>query len=187
MTSWVELGNLALSKLGHIDYITSLADSSKAAILINKNYQQVRDYVLRAHSWNFAQKRVVLTYDATAPAWGDGNYFTLPNDWLRTLQVGDANQYFEYKSENGKIFFDDTSCNLLYIYRVEDPSVFDSHFREAYTSRLAYNISMGLTVDPSIQKSLLAMYNADMREARSIDGAERGIQTVVADQFLTYR
>lgn len=187
MTSWVELGNLALSKLGHIEYITSLTDESKAAILINKNYLQVRDFLLRAHKWNFAVKRVQLAPDVTEPAWGDGNYFTLPTDWIRTIGVGDLEEYNPFTQEDGKILFDSTVCNLIYICRVEDPNKFDSHFVETYTTRLAYNISMGLAVDKNLRNDLLQMYQADIRKAAAVDGFERGVQTMVANDFLNHR
>lgn len=186
MASWVELANIALSKIGHIDFITSLTDDRKAALLINKNYQQVRDYVLRAHNWNFATKRVLLTAEVDTPAWGEGNYFRHPSDWIRTIQVGEYGYRYEWDSENGLIRWDGTTLQLRYIYRVEDPNKFDSHFIEAYTSRLAYNISMGLAVDANLRKELLALYDKDLRKAMSVDGVERGMQTLESNDFLNF-
>lgn len=170
-----------------MDFISSLTDDRKAALLINKNYLQTRDYVLRAHNWNFATKRVVLAPDVVDPAWGGMNYFTLPGDWIRTIQVGDYGYRYEWDSEDGKIRWDGTELNLRYICRVEDPNKFDSHFAEAYTSRLAYNVSMGLAVDAQLRKELLALYDKDLRKAMSVDGVERGIQTFEANDFINYR
>ncbi len=187
MSSWVELANIALAKIGHMDFISSLTDDRKAALLINKNYLQTRDYVLRAHNWNFATKRAILSADVTPPEWGHGNYFTHPSDWIRTVQVGEYGYRYEWDSENGKIRFDGTELNLRYIYRVEDPNKFDAHFAECYTSRLAYNISMGLAVDANLRNSLLAMYDKDLRKAMSVDGLERGVHTMESNDFINYR
>lgn len=170
-----------------MEFITSLTDDRKAALLINKNYLQVRDYVLRAHNWNFATKRVVLTADVTLPAWGAGNYFTHPSDWIRSIQVGEYGDRYEWDSENNKIRWDGTELQLRYIYRVDDPNKFDAHFVEAYTSRLAYNVSMGLAVDAQLRKELLALYDKDLRKAMSVDGVERGVMTFEANEFINYR
>lgn len=59
-TSDVEICNSALAKLG-AESITSLSDTTRRAVLCNRQYDKIRKKMLRMHPWNFAIKRVWLS------------------------------------------------------------------------------------------------------------------------------
>ena len=79
MPSVVDICNEALDLLGAAT-ITALTQNSKEARLCNRNYELVRDSVLRAHPWNTAVTRKNLPQDATAPDFGFTYQYTLPTD-----------------------------------------------------------------------------------------------------------
>src|SRR4030095_659172 len=56
-------------------------------------FETVRDRVLAAHFWNFATVRAVLTASGTPPAWGSGNVFPLPDDYLAMQRVETGVRY----------------------------------------------------------------------------------------------
>lgn len=186
MTSYVDIANQTLSRLGHFDFITSLLDASDAAILINKNYEQVRDMVLRSHSWNFAKKRVVLAPSVTVPAFGYGSYFEVPGDWLRTIKDPDYG-YDQFTMEGRFIRYDSASLDLFYIARITDPNQFDAMFIETYICALAKAICMALTGDKEKYKIMATEYKDALRNARSYNGSEVGVQEVLANTFLWSR
>lgn len=55
-----DIANSALSKLGG-ELITSLSDTSRRAVLANRQFAKIRAKLLRSHPWNFAIKRQFLT------------------------------------------------------------------------------------------------------------------------------
>ena len=104
-TSFVSIVNLSLSKLGEYEFITNLStDATKKAKIFNSNYEQLRDYLLRLHVWNFAKKRVILAPSTTSPVYGGGSYFNKPGDWLGTVSVDD-DPYAEYADENNQFLY----------------------------------------------------------------------------------
>jgi hypothetical protein len=73
----VTCANGALSKIG-VARITTLADTSKQAIIINSIYSDQLDYVISQHPWTFATKTILLTpmavLWATGTSYQKGNY-----------------------------------------------------------------------------------------------------------------
>ena len=92
MASVVDICNEAMDLLGAAT-ITSLTENSKEARLCNRNFEKIRDTVLRAHNWNIAITRKQLAKDSDAPAFGFTNQFTLPTDpyCLRVISLHTAN------------------------------------------------------------------------------------------------
>ncbi len=189
MASYVEIGNFALSKIGHDEFITSLGEDSKAARHINVNYEQVRDEVLRDHTWNFATKRVVLAPTTDVIAWGDGNYFTVPSDCVRV--VGTVNPYYVYSVEligtAKAIVYDGTVFYLKYVSRIEDSGLFDTLFVNAYSTKLAQRICIAMGRDKGLYDRLGEMYKADLAQARHVDSTESGFEEVTNDDFIAHR
>ncbi|MEK9796979.1 MAG: hypothetical protein VW713_09580, partial [Alphaproteobacteria bacterium] len=89
--SAVSICSNALLLLGDAP-ISSFDEDNDRTRLVANLYSAKRDRVLRAHPWNCATKREVLSPDATAPAFDWANRFLLPGDWLRTLSVGLAGE-----------------------------------------------------------------------------------------------
>src|SRR3546814_8035552 len=85
------------------------------------------DLVIRSHPWNCATKRVVLSPDAAAPAFGYANRFQMPGDWLRTLAVTlDRYARPDYKREGNFYLCDADALQLRYIWNNENPGTYDA-------------------------------------------------------------
>jgi hypothetical protein len=180
MSSVVAICNRALDMLG-ADPVTSLDDDTKAARLCARNYEPVRDAVLRAYPWNVAVRRASLAALADAPAWGYGRQFQLPEGpdpepCLRLLTIDGESEFgLRYKVEGRRILTDAAApLRILYIARVSDPAALDPMLADAIATRLAADLSYSLTASAALGQTLMSIYQAKLAEARMTD-AEEGI------------
>jgi len=179
--SVVELVNISLGMIG-VDFITSIEDNRKAAIVAKKMYPEVRDAVLRGFTWNCATKRVFLAPTSTAPTFDEYSYkFALPADCLRVVSLYNDEEYI---LEGRRILANSDSIGLEYIYRLEDPSQFDSLLTQAIQARLASVLAIPLTDDKNHQASMWEMYKDFLREAKGIDSREKSTEEMSADVWI---
>jgi hypothetical protein len=197
MPSVVDICNEALDLLGAATII-SLTDNSKEARLCNRNFEPVRDAVLRAHPWNVAVTRKELAKDAASPAFGFTNQFTLPTDpyCLRVLSFWDSNVNNElaaydsnvmYKIEGRKILSNEGTCNIVYIGRVTNTEEYDSLLSATIAHRLAAKLAYNITGSGTIAQTMQALYEQRLREAKSIDAMEGYPEQPVADTYTNIR
>ncbi|MEK9918073.1 MAG: hypothetical protein VW496_01655 [Pelagibacteraceae bacterium] len=197
MPSVVDICNESLDLLGAAT-ITSLTQNSKEARLCNRNYELVRDAVLRAHPWNIAVTRANLAQDSTAPSFGFTYQYTLPTDpyCLRVLSFWDSNVDNElaaydsnvmYKIEGRKILSNEGTCNIIYIGRVEDSEQFDSLLTSTIAHRLAAETAYAITGSSTVAQSMQALYEQRLREAKSIDAMEGYPEQPLADTYTNIR
>lgn len=156
MASQVEIANRALTKLGAARII-SLDDDVKQARSVKSMFDIVRDAEMRAHIWSFTVKRKSLAALSSTPDWGFDYEYQVPPDYLRILQVNDIypgpslDDYrnaatAEYSIENKKILANFAApLKIRYIARIEDTSLWDATFIEAFASRLAMEMCEDLT------------------------------------------
>lgn len=185
MSSVVDVCNKALDKVGH-GSITSLNDGSTAANLCLRNWETIRDEVLRVHPWNFAVKRTSLAPSTTAPDWGFTNAFPIPADSLRILEIKDSDA-FNYQFENKNILSDESVLYIRYIYQVTDPNLYDSIFINVVANRLAVELCEPLTQSNTKKQSLLQDYELSLTRARNIDGQENPPASYVEDEWIKAR
>ena len=162
----VEIANMALIRLGQ-DPIISLDDDVKGARTIKAVWDMVRDSVLREHLWNFAIKRATLAQlDEEAENW---TVFGLPADCLRVVSVDGADNW---RVENGRLLADGDSVKIKYIARVDDPSLYDPTFAEAFALRLAIVVAYSLVGSAEVVKQLWDEYLYKFGSAVGVDGQE---------------
>jgi len=89
MPSEVDVCNDALSQIG-ASVITALDDGSVNANHCTRLYPQLRKGLLRSHHWNFAEDRIELAQDATAPAFEFSFSYTLPANLLKIKEYNGA-------------------------------------------------------------------------------------------------
>jgi len=169
MASIVGICNGALNQLGATT-ILSLSEDSKNARLCNSRYTQVRDALFRSHPWNCLQKRVQIAADATAPAWGFKNAYTLPADCLRLLKILDYDS--NYKVEGRKILSNTSSMKILYVARVIDPNEYDELLRETLSASLGADIAFGVTSNNQTASNMYNLFREKLRDARFVDSTE---------------
>lgn len=168
MASVTEICNRALQKLG-AKRITSIDENSTAAIELRTAYEPVRDACLMEHRWGFAIKRAQIAADSPAPTWGRENSFSLPEDCLLVLPPypEDDNIYRDWVIENRKILTDDAApLYLRYVKKVSDPNEMDVLFREAFATKLAFELCEKITQSNTKKESLRLDYEEIITTAK---------------------
>jgi len=184
--SETSIANAALILLGE-QRIESISGTDKTSTLVNDRYAEVRDDLLRSHSWNFATKRAQLAADVAAPLWGFDRQYTLPSDCLRLLDVENRSKY-PYRVEGRKVLTDmGTPINIEYTARVTDPLVMDVMFRQALAAALAADICEAITGDDQKVATLMSMRNEKIAKSRQPDGQEPSPRHLEASEWLDAR
>jgi hypothetical protein len=171
MASEVDIINSSLNMVGASNII-SRGEDSKSARITNQRYDYVRDAVLRAHPWNCAVTRRILTSDTDTPAFQYENQFTLPTDPYCLRVLGLDYLDIDFQVEGRKIVSDEDTINLRYIARVTDPNEYDQLLIEAIAARLAADTSFALVQSTSLTNSMFALYESKLSEARFVDATE---------------
>lgn len=185
MQTSVEICNSALTLLG-ANVILSLDDATSEGRACKNNYDFCRRSLLRAHPWNFAITRVVLAPLASpTPSFEFENFFSLPSDCLRIIQVDDGDT--PHKIEGKRIACDSDEIELIYLSNVTDTSQFDVLFSEALALYLAWKIAYQLTQSAETRDSMWLMYQKVVAKARFVDAVENPLETIEADAFLSAR
>ena len=169
LNTFVSISNRALTFLG-AQPITSLDDDTKEARSCKRMFEQSRNQVLRGHPWNFAMKRVEIAADTTAPVWGKTNAFSWPSDCLSIYEVDTTEEWIV---EGRKIVTNaEAPLSIIYVYEVDDPTIFDVLFVEAYAYRLAADISYDITASQQVLNNMETLYQRKLAEARLVDAQE---------------
>lgn len=171
MSTSVSICSNALLRLG-AQTIASLSESNDRARIAANLYETVRDSTLRSHPWNCAVKRVVLAPDTTVPAFDFTAQFTLPSDWLKTLQVGQDGFEVDYRTESGKIMASGTSLALRYIWRNTGESTWDAMLVEAMEHAMAAAMAYGITKSGTMADAAEKKLQTFMKRCRSTDGQD---------------
>lgn len=142
-TSETNIANRAI-RLLRGQRITSLTDGSKNGNAANDIYDEVRDDLLRGHTWHFARRLVKLARLSTAPEFGFDFAYALPSDWLRTVTLHDNDaglgsvNYEEIEVANvGALACSIEDAYLKFIYTLTDPNRMSADFRTAFAYALA--------------------------------------------------
>tara|TARA_R110000796_G_scaffold10937_7_gene36626 strand:- start:172 stop:750 length:579 start_codon:yes stop_codon:yes gene_type:complete len=187
MGSQVDLANESLLLLG-ANTITSFNDDDSNAVLINRFYASERDALLRSHRWNFAIGNANLASLDTTPIVDWEFKFTLPTDpyCLRILDVrtvtGDI--YLDFAIQGRELYTEESTVDITYIQRVEDPTQFDALFYQALVFRLAWKMAYPVTRSSGTMTLMGQMYDSVVRDARTVDSQE-GTPEIIATDTLT--
>jgi hypothetical protein len=187
MSSQVEICNLAIGKLGSTSFITDINDeNSKNALYCRLFYGPTRDALLRSHLWKFARKRAVLAPLVEEPLFDGGKYFQLPTDCLRV--VGADEDYFHnygrWFVEGNKIVADTDVLNIVYIAKIEDESLYDPLFVQAFALYLAHEMSPAIAQSESMKGNLSNEMQAAIIRAAHAGSTEQDGQAFISEVFL---
>jgi len=190
--SETDIANMALMKVGAKPKIDSLVEDSDNARLCNTFYRPMRDAVLRAHPWNCAEHRKIITQLSEAPAFGYDYQYQLPANpyCLRVLQVGeDDEQPTVWKVEGRRLLTDEgTSIKLKYIKRITDTNEFDPLLVDAISIKLASKLAMPLGNSQGLVDALVKELELiTLPEARTIDGQESSGDELEVDTWMGSR
>lgn len=152
----LEICNIALSKLGEAPIPAIDANASPAARLCYMHYHPVRREVLCANRWTFAT--VLTTIHSAEEAQGPALHaraHSLPQDCLRVLEVSSPGWTLRGRC----IYCPAPAVRVLYIADVEDTSLFDPLFVEAFATRLACKLCIPLTSSTTARQALTEEYH----------------------------
>lgn len=186
--------NSALIKCGE-EAITSPSDDSRAARYANRQYDIIRDSLLRAYNWNFAIDRATTAPDATAPAFGFAYKHQMPDDCLRVIGVFDEVEPIQnytsstvpHKIEGRYILTDEDTLYIFYIKRVTDEAQFDASFNEVFALALAIDLAYFLTAGADRLARLEGQFQQSVRAAKLADAIEGSPEVIVASDWLDAR
>ena len=187
MGSKVDLANEALLLLG-ANTITSFTDNDSNAVLVNRFYESERGALLRSHRWSCAITTANLASLADTPIIDWEFKFTLPTDpyCLRVLDVrtvtGDIKLDFEVQGR--ELLTEETAVDITYIKRLDDATQFDALLYQALVFRLAWKLSYPITRSNPVMQQMASMYDAVVRDARTIDSQE-GTPEIIETDTLT--
>lgn len=164
MPTDVEIGNMALGKLGTRATIASLTEDSVEAREINRVYTTVRDDLLAAMDWNFARVYLDLALSGTAPTKWSFSY-AYPSDCLKFwgFDIGSPLPFplglcttFEVGSDGTDqlIWCDLDQATGVYTQRVTNSMRFDPRFTAAFIVRLAATVALPITQKMDVAQAL---------------------------------
>lgn len=184
----VSIVNSALAKVGQAP-VQSLTQDTRAAQIIYSIYDLVQDELLSMHPWNFAIKRVALSPTNNTPAFEYTYEYDIPSDCLRILdeQLDYTSAKPDWVVEGRKILSDESTVEIRYIFRQDDPSTWSPTFAEAFAWRLAYKIAYALTQSSEREKMCEEGAKKALSEARCMDGVEGTIRGIQADDWTNAR
>lgn len=166
MATKVDICNLALFKLAQSIVLPAMTDDSKAADVMNRLWEPMRDLVLSERVWPWAMKAQALALEAEPPLPGWGFRYSYPNDCLTAFALTDAqglasrgklirfatgdctvgawgrgSGVFDWDTSSGdqgmSIMANAANAFLVYTAKVEDANRYPPQFVNALACRLA--------------------------------------------------
>lgn len=188
MTTKVSICSAALLQLGKAP-ISSFEDPGDLSRICANIYPIERDSILREHYWNCAIKREVLAPLVEVPASGFARQFQLPGDFLRLIEVGDSQNYYDpvsYRLEGRRILASGDVLPITYIFRNDNEATWDAKLVELMTARMLWKLAYPATQSTSMREAMRGEYEVLARAARAIDAQEDPAQSLSDDYPLIY-
>ena len=191
--SQVDIANRALTKLG-AGRIIALDDDSQASNTLSSMFDIVRDAELRKNLWHFSKARAQLPALSEVPMFGFSHQFQLPADFLRLIEVNGRRCQPKpqldgwYSIEAGRILISQAGpLRIRYVKRVEDPTLFDALFVEAFACKLAFESCETLTQSNTKKQTAAQEYEVAVADARRMNAIERPAVATADDSWLESR
>lgn len=179
--SKLEIMNKALGMLG-ANQIKSVDDKTLEAEAATKMYPSALDSILAETDWTFAIKRVLLDLvEDKKPAWGEGNYFELPADMIKIVDI--MNRNVLWRREGNYIYSNASEFGLVYVSRCTDPTFFPSYFVDALASKLAVDMCYLLTNSTEKTNILMDLYRGEYLPMAKTKNAREKSNPIIEDSF----
>jgi hypothetical protein len=182
----VQICSNALLELGAAP-INSFEEDNDRTRLVANLWAQKRDMLLRSHPWNCAIKRVSLPAADDAPVFGWKHRFLLPQDWLRTLSVGEDGHEERFTVEGRYILTNSSRCLLRYIFRNEEPATWDALLIDGMAAIMKAALAYAITKSSTHQATEAELMARLLKQARTIDGQEVTQETLGDFPLLRHR
>ena len=170
----IEIINKALLKLGQ-ETITALTDGNERAKIASTIYNSVRDELMGSYRWSFAMKRASINADATEPAFEWTKRYALPEDFLRLIEIcnADYRETDNYEIEGAYILCNYASpLQIKYLAKITTSSIFPAYFCEALACKLAFEFCERLKQDQSRKQTLMQEFGFAISEAKKCNAIQ---------------
>lgn len=206
----ITICNMALARINQ-KRISSITESnSVSAEFCDLFYTPVRRWLLRRHPWGFAKTSKALSALTETPLGWDFQY-QIPTGCLRIWSIVDeagagaelvrsfAGGEMTYKPMASStapiefdIFGDKVHTNLeaayaIYNQDIEDETLFDPLFADAFAWKLAFEVAMPITGKMALRKQALEGFDESMAQASSASSNERRVRQVVGSDLVEAR
>ena len=194
MLSVIDICNKALSLI-NVSNINDLSEGSAQARVCRFHYEICRDSVLREHPWGFARSFVTLaSTDIEHPHWS--YVYSIPGLYLYGINIfpadekistdgifpdsaidyymRDADYRYELANMEDKrvILSNVPNAMMEYIKQITDVTLFDPHFVETLSYKMASDIAMPLTGDSKIAAFYTDKYLRSLQHAQVLSANE---------------
>ena len=184
ITTAITICNSALMKLG-ADKISSLTQTTRAAVTCNTLYAYLRDELLGESPWRFATKRTTLYPNGTIPPFEYTQSYDIPDDCLRLLIPDDDS--IKWVVEGNQILCNESTLNMKYLFRNTDESSWDARFCEAFAWRLTMELALSLTQSLPMKQEAEKSYKDCLAQARAMNAVIGTIPPLEADIWSNAR
>lgn len=182
--SVVAIVNRALIAMGE-EPITSLTEAVKPAQKANSIFAAVRDSVLQSHYWHSALKLATLAELSTAPAFGFTKAYQLPADFIRLYRLNNQRELRQrYRIRGRELHTSETSVQLEYVARIEDPNDMSPMLKDTISASLAVDLSLPITGKQSVRDRMEKWLSEMASAARNADSAQIGDDTMSTQEYL---
>lgn len=190
MTSPVDFCSNALLMLGakpiaSFDEAAAPANLDRARLCANL-YPMVKADVLRSHPWHCAIKRVQLSPDAEAPAFGYAYRYLQPGDWLRTLGVGEERCPIPYVTEGRYYLCNEALFPLVYLADIPETQ-FDSMLAAVMTLSMAVRLAYPITASSTVEDARYRELQQLLKQARAVNAQDDPPQELGGSPLLSSR
>ena len=184
MSSKVQICSNAGLLIGQ-EPINDLLEVSDKATLAFNLYDYVRDSVIRANNWACCIKRVTLSPDVDAPAFGFAYQFSLPADCLRVLSISYDEAPYEHRVEGLKLLCNTNQVALRYLFRNVDELSYDAGLIEVMTLAMAVRICPGTSANEGLRDRLQQDYRNALIQHRAADSQQGTTQSISNSPMLS--
>lgn len=187
-----EIGQVALTSLDN----TTNNDTIATALL---HLESIKRAALRAHDWNCARTRKVLTLVGAVDdngSLGEWKYaYRIPPDCLavrrfvsNVTEIRYAKFSVEIDSEDKRILYTTNGNDkIVYTKDLLDVNRWDALLADACVTRLAGEFAMAIPHDLKLAAGLWEAYEKKKLEAEGVDDAESGVESVYGDDLVSVR
>lgn len=192
----VLIANMALGRIGQSVAIESLTESTTAARVCNTYYVPSRDFVLRAFNWPFARETFTLNQLGEDPTDDWAYYYQVPADCIKARKIVSGTRrnpagpkFHIAESAAGKVLYTDEGSPVVLEYTklMTDPTYFDADFASALAWRLASEIALPLTRDPSAGSGAANNFQIELAIAAANAGNEQIPDEDPESEFIRLR
>lgn len=157
----------------------------------NMVFEDVAVELLRGFPWGFAQKYAVLPQSQKKPVFGWNYSYDLPEDCLRVIDVHACNDLrapkARYVISGRQLLCNVTPCNMRYVGKVLDPSLWSNDFADAVAARIACEIAGLAAENMGLVPQLMQLFNIALSQAQLSDAREETERVPLPDSLFASR